>query len=135
MGMLPGDYIAQYGEQLFYVNRMVEEMIDRILARSRTPPVIMVQGDHGPGAYLDWLSWENTCLCERFSILSAYYLPGVQISIPPDVTPVNSFRIVLNAYFGTEYGHLEQRSYFTDQDYPYQMVEVMERVDTCAPLK
>ena len=127
-------YAARYKEQLLYVNTLAEELLRNILGRSATPPVILLQADHGPGAYLDWESLENTCLRERLSILNAYYLPGAAVEIPPAITPVNSFRLVLDAYFDTRLGLLPDRSYFATWPRPFDDDDVTDRLDTCAPL-
>ncbi|MFQ5924122.1 MAG: hypothetical protein ACE5M4_14890, partial [Anaerolineales bacterium] len=41
-------YKAGYREQVLYVNGRIEEIVDEILERSAVPPVIVIQGDHGP---------------------------------------------------------------------------------------
>ena len=76
-----------------YTARRILESIDRILAESETPPVIIVQADHGTGDGL-----------QKHKILNAYYLPGVDpAKISPTITPVNSLRLVLNEYAGGSY--------------------------------
>jgi len=53
-------------------------------------------------------------------ILNAYALPGVDPAqaLYPSISPVNSFRVVLNRYFGTDLPLLEDRSYFApNQDH------------------
>ncbi len=84
----------------------------------------------------DFASLENTCLRERFSVFSAYYLPGVSPeTIPDDITSVNLLRIVLNAYFGTDFLMLENAHYyFRDSVYIFRVEDVISRVDTCTPL-
>ena len=47
------DYARRYRDQVSYITSRVEEAIDRILACSRRPPIIIIQGDHGPGAHFD----------------------------------------------------------------------------------
>ena len=69
------EYQRGYAAQVQHVNRLVEETVSAILARSATPPVIIIQGDHGPGGHLEWGSPDRTCLWERTPILLAYYLP------------------------------------------------------------
>ena len=52
----------------------------------------------------------------RFNILNAYYLPDIDIGILyPHITPVNSFRVVFNQYFGTDFELLKDKNYFIDQ--------------------
>src|SRR5690606_20516760 len=83
-------------------------------SRSEKPPVIIIQGDHGPGGRLKWKSPGDSCYAERTSILNAYYLPdGADALLFPNITPVNSFRVVLNAYFGADLEMLPGKSYFT----------------------
>jgi hypothetical protein len=61
-----------------------------------------------------WESPNHTCLWERTSILNAYYLPnGESQFLYPAISPVNSFRIVLNAYFGLNLDLLPDETYFT----------------------
>lgn len=108
------EYQRGYAAQVQYVNQMVEKTVDDILSRSEKPPVIIIQGDHGPGGNLKWKSPGDSCYAERTSILNAYYLPeGADALLSPDITPVNSFRVVLNAYFGTNLELLPGNTYFT----------------------
>ncbi len=96
------DYIssldAQYVDQLIFTNKMVKTLVDEILSKSDVAPIIILQGDHG-------MYWGE----ERGRyILNAYYLPGKD-SLPlyNNVSPVNSFRIIFNLYFDTDYKLLE----------------------------
>jgi hypothetical protein len=79
-----------------YTARRILEVIDRILKDSKQPPVIIIQADHGIGYGLD-----------RYKILNAYYLPGRVDPGPYDtITPVNTFRLILNQYAGEHYEFL-----------------------------
>jgi hypothetical protein len=93
-----------YINQLQFVNMKMLEMIDTILAESETPPIIILQGDHGP-----WLQPDP----QRFFILNAYYLPEGKTELYPTISPVNSFRVVFNDYFGGSYDMLEDTTYFS----------------------
>lgn len=128
------NYLKGYAGQLQYTNRLVEEAVDAILANSATPPVIIIQGDHGPGAYFTWYSTKETCLRERFPILNAYYLPGkadAAAAIPADISPVNAFRVIFNAYFDTQLPLEPNHHYAVFGDYIYQHEEVTDRLDWC----
>jgi hypothetical protein len=119
------EYRAGYARQVQFVNQKLEWAIDAILANSPTPPVIILQGDHGPGSRLNWGSPAKTCLWERTSILNAYYLPGGGESrLYPSISPVNSFRVVLNAYFGANLPLLPDRTYFTSHRLERQAIEI-----------
>ena len=125
------EYRQGYAGQVEFVNKMLAETLDAILRRSAIPPVIIVQGDHGPGAFLDWSAPEDTCLWERSTIFNAYYLPSVDENIlKPDMTPVNSFRVVLNAYFNTNMEMLPDKAYFTSHRLIRQIIDVTEARDS-----
>ena len=125
------EYKVGYAEQVGFVNRMLEEVLDSILRKSSTSPIIIIQGDHGPGAFHDWDTPEKTCLWERSPILNAYHLPGIdEKKLIPDITPVNSFRIVLNEYFNTDLELLPDKTYFTSHRLKRQIMDVTEQRDS-----
>lgn len=85
-----------YLEQLIYTDRVVLDAIKNIQAASPLPPVIILQGDHG----FRFLQTPDR-LEESHTILNAYSLPaGGDKLLFKTITPVNSFRVVLNHYFG-----------------------------------
>ena len=123
------EYIKKYVGQLSYINDQVIQTIDGILEKSVNPPIIIIQADHGPGAYLDFNSVTNSCLQERFSVLNAYYLPQGKVDqISENVTPVNTFRIILNSYFGTDFTILDNKEFFSLWDNPYNFIDVTNKV-------
>jgi len=123
------EYLGGYPGQVRFVNRQVQQVVDSLLANSETPPVIILQADHGPGSGLDWSSPYNTCLWERTSILNAYFLPGIDPAVLyPAITPVNTFRVVLNEYFGTDLHLLpDENTYFTSHRMPRQVIDISDR--------
>jgi hypothetical protein len=124
-------YKEGYIGQVKFVNQQLEQMIDAILESSDTPPIIILQGDHGPGMLTDFRSVEDTCIKERFSPFAAYYLPGLDADgVPSDITPVNLFRIIFNHYFSTNFPMLKNEYYyFTDTVYIYRPVDVSSRIN------
>lgn len=115
------EYIQGYRDQLAFVTKKLQETIEDLLSRSPEPPIIVLQADHGPRrSELDWLSFENPDLDEAFSILNAYYFPEQDHdALYPHITPVNTFRVVLNNYFGTSYPMLDDGSYYSSAERPY----------------
>jgi hypothetical protein len=130
------DYRKGYPQQAYYISTRLEETIDQILINSTTPPIIIIQADHGSGLLLSMNSMEDTCLRERTSILNAYYLPeGGDDALYESITPVNSFRVVLNHYFDTDLPLLEDRIYYSAWDQPYQFEDVTNKLeDKCEPI-
>jgi hypothetical protein len=58
-------------------------------------------------------------------VLNAYYLPGVNAQLLyPSITPVNTFRLVFDQYFGGQFGLLEDKSYYSVYESPYQFKEI-----------
>ncbi len=123
------EYSRGYVAQLQYVNARVLEAVDTILRQSKHRPIIIIQGDHGSRMNLDWESLARTDLREPFSILNAYYVPDkVRRDLPDNVTPVNSFRIVLSDVFGAKYPPLPERNYYSTESHPYAFVDVTQRL-------
>lgn len=108
-------YVKGYKNQLTWLNTRVEAGIDVILKNSSTPPIIILQGDHGP-----WLQPRE----RLFRIFNAYYLPGHSDKLYPSISPVNTFRLVFDEYFGGQYPLLEDRSYYSPVPNLYDFSEV-----------
>jgi hypothetical protein len=111
----PDLYQKGYVNQLQYLNKNMLEAIDTIVANSETPPIIIIQGDHGP-----WLQPPN----KRFWNLTAIYFPQHKDKLYSTISPVNIFRLVFNTYFGGKYDILEDASYFSPVPNLYDFSEV-----------
>jgi hypothetical protein len=124
------EYIEGYRNQLTFVTNRLEATLDAILTKSADPPIIIVQSDHGPAADLaeDW-NVERSHVAERMSILNVYYFPDQDYKdLYKSITPVNTFRVIFNNFFGTNYQLLEDRSFFASWVSPYRFTEVTEQV-------
>jgi len=85
---------VNYLDQLVFTNSKVKVLIDHLLSRSKTPPIIILQSDTGPSALPRY----------KMRILNAYYLPSVDKGVLyPSITPVNSFRLIFNLYFDANF--------------------------------
>ena len=119
-------YRRGYVSQVQGLGKYVEEAIDGILANSLSPPIIIVQGDHGPRLGLTG-EVETSDVEERFGILNALYLPGdAEKKLYTSISSVNTFRLILSEYFDANYPLLEDRSYFSLLD--LNLVDVTDRV-------
>jgi hypothetical protein len=128
----PEEYQSGYMEEVTYLNHRLIEVIDSILANSDQPPIIILQGDHGPGNYFNMVEPVNDCLKERYSILNAYYFPDQDYAaLYPTISPINSFRIVFNQYFGADLELLEDKSYYATWLKPYVFSDVSQEIQSC----
>ena len=108
--------VEGYVGQVTYLNSRLLELVETILKDSAVPPVIILQGDHGA---------QETGPDDRMKILNVYYLPGVgPEGVCESISPVNTFRVVFNAYFGADLPLLEDRSYYSTVDVPYVLTPI-----------
>jgi hypothetical protein len=95
-----------YHDQVLYANNRILPIVDTILSQSNGNVVIFLEGDHGMIDYQE--EWT------RLANLSAYYFPDHDYSkLYPEITPINSFRVLLSQYFGQDYPLLDDFSYFS----------------------
>jgi len=128
----------RYVEQIRYANKTLMETVRYILNNSTRPPVIIIQSDEGPwpAAYLDseetydWRTAPEEDVDRKMGILNAMYFPdGRYDGLTESVTPVNTFRLIFDRYFGTELGLLPDRSYLmSDRNHPYALFEVTNQL-------
>jgi hypothetical protein len=105
-GLVGPEYARRYREQARYLGGLVVQAVKEILKNSTEPPIIIVQGDHGPSGFSP--DGRRT----RLAILNAYYLPHEgQQWLYPSISPVNSMRVVLNHYFGADFPMLPDDSF------------------------
>ncbi len=124
------EYKQRYKDQVIYLNKLIQDAIDEILGQPGPSPLIIIQGDHGPGSELNWESIKDSKVDERMSILNAYYFPDQNYSnLYENITPVNTFRVILDQYLGTDLGLLEDRSYFSLMSRPYDFIDVTDELN------
>ncbi|MFT5497823.1 MAG: hypothetical protein ACI9TH_003230 [Kiritimatiellia bacterium] len=121
-----------YLDQLIYFNTRIKASIEGILAKSKVPPIIIIQADHGwvnsgrPEAPItDEAAWRPH-IQERFSILNAYLVPPeIRERLYPSISPVNTFRVVISELFDEDLPLLPDENYFCpDEDQPYNVLKV-----------
>jgi len=120
-------YKIMYGEQMIYVMKRLGEAVDAILAASPRPPVIIVQGDHGPGSelHLERVMYSNHE--ERFGIFNAWYTPpGMELAVEDKSTALNTFPTLFNALFNAGLPLREDQYFFARMSAPYAYLELKE---------
>jgi hypothetical protein len=125
-------YKRGYAAQVAYTNKRLLKAVDDILAGSKKRPVLILQGDHGPRMFVDWRSLAKTDTHEVFANLNAIATPARDGAtfLYPTLSPVNSFRLLFNHYFGAHFARLPDRSYYSTILDPYNLTDVTDRTDT-----
>ena len=122
-----------YVGQLRYANSMIADMVDQLLSRD-DKPIIILQADEGPypepyrTSNRSWKLATPRELAMKTGILNAYYFPdGDYSALYPEITPVNTFRLMFDKEFGTAFGLLPDRLYaFPDYSSIYDFFEITE---------
>ncbi len=99
-----------YVDQTIFIDKQLEDIVPTIIANSSNPPIIIIQSDHGTGAAGG---------ADHMANLSALYLPGHEGLLYPTMTNVNTFRVILDEYFGQTLPLLPDVSFFSNYTLPY----------------
>jgi hypothetical protein len=85
-----------YLEQLLYANKLIDSIATVAVKERQRPLVLIIEGDHG-NSYAEW----GLDIREKYFMnLNAYYFSDKDYSgLYESISPVNSFRVVLNKYF------------------------------------
>lgn len=100
-----------------YINNRIENIVNNILSKDKTGPVIIIQGDHGTSAMVEVAGSGKQYMEARVGILNAIYFPynGKKVFYET-VSSVNTFRIIFNELFKTNYMLLPDISYYQDDE-------------------
>ena len=108
-----------YLGQITYLNLRLEQLLAQIIRQSETPPIVIIQADHGGP-----LSGSR----DRMAILNVYHFPyGGSELLYETITPVNTFRLLFNIYFSGDYELLEDVSYSSSYNDPYNFKVIDNR--------
>ena len=113
---------SHYRDQVIYINSRIKEIVPQIIANSTKPPIIVIQGDHGPTVASRPRS--------RMSNLNVYFLPGVNAPVYSTITPVNTFRVIFDAYFGQNLELLDDVSLYSDYTDPFNFKVIQNSCKT-----
>jgi hypothetical protein len=99
--------LSKFYEQTLYAEKVALDLIDYLLTKNKKNTVIIIEGDHGFRS----LYGNSTHLTHEN--LNAIYMPNkVHDNIYQSMSPVNTFRYVLNSYFNTRLPFLKDSSIF-----------------------
>jgi hypothetical protein len=98
-----------YLDQLKYSNKLIRQIIDCILSDTTRKKLIIIQGDHGYRHYV------NAPEVTAFGAIDAlYFYDGNYEGIQKTGSLVNTYRIIVNKYFGGNLPMLKSK-YFNEQ--------------------
>ena len=103
----------QFLQQLQFANKKSMELVDKILENEKQS-IIIIQSDHGSAFDVDLDDPTDDDVHQRLSNINAIYFPDEKPReiLMNDQTNVNTFRIVFNSYFGSDYDILEDKIYW-----------------------
>lgn len=138
------NYDKGYINNLKYASREILTIINKIKEVNKDS-VIIIQGDTGPTSIWGYglYSSENggslvgldkahpEWIWLKMNILNALYLPGApKPTLEKFDTPVNTFRLIFNYYFGSNYSILPERHYFMEAiTPPFGFMEVSDAIE------
>ena len=129
----------RYRTQYAFVDREMKELIAGLLdVPEEDQPIIILTPDHGPNTAgmrevegdIDWAGASDAELDLKFSIFTAYHLPGVDDTcLYEGMSSVNQFRLVFDLYFDAGLPLLPDRSYIhRNRSHPYDLIDVTDRL-------
>lgn len=102
---------TRFADQTHYVNKLILDIVDKLQKNSSDQPIIIIASDHGPASSLNQSDFSETDpnkfdkegIKERMGILNTYYFPDKNYSkLYPEISPVNSFRLIFSQYLGRQ---------------------------------
>jgi hypothetical protein len=102
---------AAYVQYLQYGNKKYLELIDHILKRSGTPPIIILMGDHGFRHFTEEVDLKYWYLNQL-----SFYTPGKNYTAFSDsLTNVNFLRVLLNTEYKQQLPLLKDQAVFIEE--------------------
>ena len=105
--------VTIYTTDLDFANKKSIEFIDKILENEKQA-VIIIQGDHGSAFGINLQDPTDDDVVQKLSNFNAIYFPDEKHRkiLVDDPTNVNTFRVVFNSHFGSDYEILEDKIYW-----------------------
>jgi hypothetical protein len=104
-----------YKNQIIFMNKELPPVLSSIIENSDIPPIIILQGDHGG---------KDTFGEDRYAILNAIYMPyGSPDAFYPELSSVNTFRLILNEVFGNNLEYLPDLAYAQNKNGGFDIVK------------
>lgn len=109
--IIKGSYNAKekYINQVAYANKLLQQLFPKAVSKNKRARVIIIEGDHGYRSF-DQQSFTPD---KTFMNFNAYYFSDKDYNqLYKSISPVNSFRVVLNKYFSQSFPILKDSSIY-----------------------
>jgi len=120
LSLITWDPTEGYLNQVKFIEKKLLSLIDTIILKSKSPPIIIIQGDHGSAATFSnkedplGIIPTNQNIKEIMGIFNAFYLSGRENkNLYNSISPVNNFRLIFNSYFNENFPLLPDSNYYT----------------------
>jgi hypothetical protein len=108
-----------YIEQLKFANKMTMDVIDDILLDTNRKAIIIIQSDHGERTKINWKNPTEEMIKQGLNNINAIYFPNTTNNFSYEkISNVNSFRIIFNEYFNTEFELLNDKYFWMESSTP-----------------
>lgn len=132
--MTTSEWKNRYVKQTKRINELLVSAIKKVLYKAKGQCIIVIQGDHGartPAYHGKGDSSNIVGSLLTYANLNAVYFPDQDYSTVYDsMSNVNTWRVVLNKYFGTELELLPDRNFAIDPDDPFKFTDITEKLDS-----
>ena len=104
---------AAFIEQVKFANKIIRDIVTYIKKSNKPNTIIIIEGDHG---FRNIYGKKGYMIFDNFS---SFYFPDQNYqALYPGISPVNSFRVVLNNFFNAELPLLKDSSIFIPYTLP-----------------
>ena len=122
------NYVEGYCDQVNFVNDKITAIANQLIQDS-PDAIIIIQGDHGPGADFLQEDLDKSNIDQKFHILNAYYFPDQDYRmLSNEITPVNTFRVLLRKYFDSSIPLLENRTFYSNYTDIYSFIDISDQL-------
>ena len=120
----------QYIQQLEFSNKNIKNIVNQIFEIDPYS-IIIIQGDHGTGWDINWNNPSDKDKFQRLRNFDAIYFPdeSKRNVLNNERTLVNTFRLVFNEYFNSDYQILENKMYWGTNNEPYSFANVTNSIN------
>ena len=121
-----------YIQQLKFANKMTMQVIDNILSDNDRNSIIIVQSDHGERTKIDWKNPTEEMIKQGLNNINAIYFPNITDEFPYEkISNVNTFRIIFNEYFDSEFELLNNKYFWMELGKPpFKIIDVTKIIES-----